>query len=101
MNVHIRASLTAQGLLSSELPPMPRVSTGDAEPVVSRRSVIVGAALVAGAKVFAQGPSAAQHSPALPVVLDPTMVQGRVADELGDRSAFVRPRRKISNSGIS
>jgi sulfane dehydrogenase subunit SoxC len=74
-----------------------------AEPVVSRRSVIVGAAFAAGAKVL-QGvpgapPTQSQTPPAAPV--DPTTVQGRTANELGARTAFEQSRRKVSNAGTS
>jgi len=69
------------------------------EPLVSRRSMIVGAALAAGAKVLQGVPGApAQAAQSIP---NPTTIQGRTVDELGDRSAFVRSRRKISNSGTS
>ena len=70
------------------------------EPLVSRRSVIVGAALAASAKLLQQTP--ATPAPQVPATVpDPTTVQGRTPNELGERAAFVRSRRKLSNSGTS
>lgn len=69
------------------------------EPTVTRRSVIVGAAIAAGTKVWQNVQSAAPMPPA--TVQDPTTVQGRTVDDLGERSTFEHPRRKISNGGTS
>src|SRR6185369_6712889 len=74
------------------------------EPVVSRRSLVVGMAAAASAKVLQglPGAQAAQsQAPAATPPVDPTTVQGRTVNELGARSALEQPRRKISNSGTS
>lgn len=71
----------------------------EAEPTVSRRSVLVGAAVAAGAKVWQNVQGAAAIPPT--TIQDATTVQGRSVDDLGERSTFEHPRRKISNSGTS
>jgi sulfane dehydrogenase subunit SoxC len=64
----------------------------------------MGAAFAAGAKVLQQVPGASPQvaePAALPPVQDPTTIQGHGADDLGERSAFVQSRRRISNGGIA
>ena len=61
--------------------------------------MLVGAAMVAGAKVLQGVPGAPPAPPT--TVQDPTSVQGRTVDDLGERSTFEHPRRKLSNSGTS
>ncbi|HEX3866098.1 MAG TPA: sulfite dehydrogenase [Gemmatimonadaceae bacterium] len=79
-------------------------STGDESPV-SRRAIVVGAALAAGSRVLRsvrgadREPEAPQAAPAIrdPVpdtIPDPTKIQGRAPNEVGQRSSFERPRRK-------
>jgi hypothetical protein len=65
--------------------------------------VILGAATAAGAKVLQGVPGATPaQAPVPPVaVQDPTTVQGRTVNELGDRTPFEHSRRRISNSGTS
>ena len=75
----------------------PEESEKPAEPTVSRRSVLMGAAFAVSAKALqkVQAPTPPTSVP------DPTTIQGRPPNEGGDRSAFVHPRRKVSNSGTS
>ena len=73
---------------------------------ISRRSLLAGAAGIAGA-AFAKQPSASAAEPtdqeAVQVASDPTKVPGRPASAVGRRSSFEQPRRLVSNSagGVS
>ncbi len=71
----------------------------ESEPTISRRSMLLGAAVAASSKVLQGVPGAAPTTPG--AVQDPTTVQGRTVDDLGERSVFEHPRRRLSNSGTS
>ncbi|MGD8360155.1 MAG: sulfite dehydrogenase [Gemmatimonadota bacterium] len=70
-------------------------------PQISRRGLLSGAVGALGAGMLGRfsgaardAVSQAQTSPGLPVPPDATKVQGRLANELGQRSPFERPRRE-------
>lgn len=96
---------------SDPAPSDPPASGGGADsrsgPPLTRRDLLVGAVATAGSAMAARAgellaQSGAQTAAVTPQpTVDPTKVQGRVPSELGIRSTFERPRRRVNRAAPS